>query len=314
MKTALIFPGQGAQYPGMGQDLYQASAAVRELFEAAQQAVSFPVCDTLFSGSDEDLKRTDITQVAVTLINLSAAAVLKERGVEPDAVAGFSLGEYAALVIAGVLKPEDIFPLVKVRGEIMAEESQALVDESGSPGMAAVIGIAPEAVSEALQGRSDVFSANLNSPLQTVVSGTAQGLAEAQTLLKEAGARRVIRLKVSGPFHSPLLQRAKERIAEHIADLQFSDPRLPLFSNVTGKQIASGDEAKKLCLDHVISPVRWVDEERNLMEYGITRFIEAGPGAVLGGLMEGLLKKEPHEGVRVASAGTMESIEAVTAQ
>ncbi|MFW6362922.1 MAG: ACP S-malonyltransferase [Spirochaeta sp.] len=159
MKTGFIFPGQGAQYPGMGQDLYEKSPAVRELFAAAQEAVDFPVKETLFNGSEEDLKRTDITQVAITLVNLSAAALLRENGIQPDAVAGFSLGEYAALVTAGVIQPEDVFPLVKARGEIMAEESAGLIDAGGAPGMAAVIGLPPDKVVEALAGRTDVFAA-----------------------------------------------------------------------------------------------------------------------------------------------------------
>lgn len=313
MKTAFVFPGQGAQYPGMGQDLYEGFPAVQELFAAAQDAVDFPVQATLFSGSEEDLKRTDITQVAVTLVNLSAAAVLQAHGITPDAVAGFSLGEYAALATAGVLRLEDVFPLAKLRGEIMAEEAAKLADGDGAPGMAAVIGIGPDQVAEALQGRSDVFPANLNSPKQTVISGTATGLASAQGLLKSAGARRVITLKVSGPFHSPLMQSARERLAEHVNALPFADPQIPLFSNVTGQRITSGSEAQRLCMEHITSPVRWVDEERSLLQFGITRFLETGPGSVLTGLLQGLLKAEPQEGIQALPAGTQTDIEQVFA-
>ncbi|AFG36355.1 ACP S-malonyltransferase [Spirochaeta africana] len=311
MKTAFLFPGQGAQYPGMGQDLYQESAAVRELFAAAQDTVDFPVADTLFQGSEDDLKRTDITQVAITLVNLSAAAVLRDRGILPDAVAGFSLGEYAALVTAGVLRLQDVFPLVKARGEIMAEESRMLADAAGAPGMAAVIGLAPEAVTAALAGRDDVFPANLNSPKQTVISGTAAGLEAARDLLKEAGARRIIVLKVSGPFHSPLMQPARDRIAGLVADLPFHDPQLPLYSNVTGRPIPSGEDAKRLCLEHITSPVRWVEEQTALLQDGCERFLEVGPGSVLGGLMQGLLKDFPQEGIEVQAAGTIDEITSI---
>ena len=311
MKTAFIFPGQGAQYPGMGEDFYRESQTVRDLFAAAQEAVSFPVADTIFSGSAEDLKQTDVAQVAITLVNLSAAAVLRERGIQPDAVAGHSLGEYAALAAAGVIQPKDVFAVTAERGRIMAEESSALAVGGEAPGMAAVMGLEPQGVSDALAGREDVFPANLNSPQQTVISGTADGIKAAQTLLKEAGARRVIPLKVSGPFHSPLLQRAAERLGEFLQSIPFSDPVIPVFSNVTGMEITSAAQAKDLCIQQITTPVRWVEETQNMMTAGIVRFIEAGPGTVLAGLVNGLLKTQPNEAIQVISAGKMEAVQAL---
>lgn len=295
----------------MGEDLYEHSQAVRELFEAAQAVVDFSLTDTIFRGSEDDLKQTDVAQVAITLINMSAAAVLQERGIKPDALAGFSLGEYAALAAAGVISTEDVFRLVKARGQIMAEESAALTDEHGSPGMAAVIGIDPLKVQAALDGRSDVFAANMNSPKQTVISGTSHGLSAAKDILKEAGARRIIPLKVSGPFHSPLLEKARERMADFLDGITFSDPKIPVYSNVTASQIRTGIEARELCLRHMVSPVQWVEEQKNLLAAGMTRFVEAGPGKVLCGLLEVYVTSSGQEGISVVPAGTLEAIEQI---
>lgn len=295
----------------MGEDLYKHSQAVRDLFEAAQAVLDFSLTDTIFHGSEDELKQTDVAQVAITLINMSAAAVLQERGIKPDALAGFSLGEYAALAAADVISVGDVFRLVKARGQIMAEESAALVDEQGSPGMAAVIGIDPLKVQAALEGRSDVFAANMNSPTQTVISGTASGLTAARDILKEAGARRVIPLKVSGPFHSSLLEKARQRMAAFLDGVNFSDPKIPVYSNVTAGQIVTATEARELCLKHMVSPVLWVEEQKNLLAAGITRFMEVGPGKVLCGLFEAYTNSCSQVGVSAVPAGTLDAIEQI---
>ncbi|MCL2270646.1 MAG: ACP S-malonyltransferase [Treponema sp.] len=291
-----LFPGQGAQYQGMALDfLASGSEDVKKLFGQAS-AIFEKDAETLLRDSDADtLKRTDVSQPAVTLANLAAAAFLAERGYSPKACAGFSLGEYAALVCAGVISAEDCFRLVKVRGAVMQQSSDRLREAAGgdamaAPGMAAVIGLPPEQV-EALiaqwsaAGLQDLYAANFNSPKQVAVSGTAAALAEAETRFKEAGARRVLRLQVAGPFHSPLLANAAEAFGPVLETVEFNDPAIPLYSNVTGKIVASGAEAKRLALQQITCPVRWADEEAAINAAGgFTACLEVGPGKVLQGL------------------------------
>lgn len=286
MKTCFVFPGQGAQYPGMAKDLFESSSRVRELFDLAARTTSIDVQKLLFQGTEEDLKETVNTQVSVTLANLASAAVLEEKGIIPAGCAGFSLGEYAALVQSGVLAPADVFPLVKLRGEAMARSAGALDRSAGDPGMAAVMGLAPEQVEKVLadSGVAGIFAANYNSPVQVVISGTASGLKGVEEPLKAAGAKRIIPLKVSGPFHSPLLKSAADELAAALASVKFSDPKISLYSNVTGAQIKSGEEARGLAVQQVISPVKWTLEEAALTEAGYGRIVEAGPGTVLAGL------------------------------
>lgn len=303
MNACFLFPGQGAQYPGMGRDLWESSEGVKALFRTAAAGTGIDPERLLFEGTEDDLRATDKTQIAVTLVNLSAALVLAERGVRPAACAGFSLGEYAALTVAGVLQAEEVFPLVKLRGELMEKASRALDSTEESPGMAAVIGL-PSAEAERIAAElSGVYPANFNSPVQTVVSGTASGLAAAEARFKEAGARRVIRLKVSGPFHSPLLEGAQEAFSRELERVEFRDPVLPLYSNVTGSLVRSGAEARSLCVSQIVSPVRWTDEEAALIREGYAPCLEVGPGTVLTGLW-----KAVSSGMPCLPAGTMEDI------
>ncbi len=290
MKSCFLFPGQGAQYPGMGRDLWESTPAVRELFRKAGDLVGMDLEKLVFEGSEEDLRATDKTQIAVTVVNLAAAEAAKARGILPDGCAGFSLGEYAALTEAGILAVEDVFPLVKARGLFMEQASRALDSGDGAPGMAAVIGLSHDDLVRAIRERQlpDVFVANYNSPNQIVISGTAAGLSRAETELKEAGARRVIRLKVSGPFHSPLLSAAREQFAARLAEVPFREPRLPVYSNVTGKAIRTGSEARSLCAEQIVSTVRWVDVETAIVNDGFGRVLETGPGSVLCGLWKSI--------------------------
>lgn len=310
MRTCFLFPGQGAQYAGMGKDLWDSSHAVRELFGKASKASGMDMPALLFEGTDEDLDRTDRTQVAVTLMNLSSSLVLGEKGVRMEGCAGFSLGEYAALCEAGVIDLEDLFPIVKIRGEAMEKASRNLDSAAGAPGMAAVLGLSADAVSEAVGtlGPKGVFLANLNSPSQAVVSGSFEGLAEAERVLKAAGAKRFMRLRVSGPFHSPLLKEAAEALGKALESFTFSEPRIPVYSNVTGKRIASGAEARQLCARQVVSTVRWVDVEKSLLADGFSTYVESGPGAVLTGLFKAL-----QADLNCAPAGTMKQIEKLVA-
>ena len=298
MKTCFLFPGQGAQYPGMGKDLWEASDAVKELFEQASKACGMDLERLLFEGSEEELKATDKTQVAVTLANVAAARVCREKGIEPEGFAGFSLGEYTALYEAGVLELRDLFPIVKARGELMERASRALDKGAGSDsqaGMAAVLGMAfPDAalVLESLEGKG-VYLANHSSPQQIVLAGTGEGLKQAEEAFKAAGCRRFVVLKVSGPFHSPLLEDARKGLEEVLAGYRFADPKKPVYANVSGKRITNGEEARKSCVRQVVSTVRWVDEEQSLLDDGFQRCLEVGPGSVLAGLWKSFSKDVP---------------------
>jgi len=305
MKTAFLFPGQGAQYPGMARDLFEASASVRSLFDLAAETTGIDVQRLLFEGTEEELKETVNTQVSVTLANLSSAAVLADRGIVSQGAAGFSLGEYAALVDAGVLTATQVFPLVKLRGEFMAQAADALDKSAGAPGMAAVLGLTPEKVDEVLAQAAipGLFGANYNSPNQVVISGTAAGLVAGIDALKAAGARRVITLKVSGPFHSPLLIEAGKALEKALGPVEFKNPTKALLSNVTGGLVTTGAEAKALAVRQVTSPVLWTTEEKTLLTQGFDRFVEVGPGAVLAGLWGAF-----HDALPCVAAGKLEQI------
>lgn len=314
-QAVFLFPGQGAQFPGMAVDLHDDSGAVRDLLARGSEASGRDLLALLRDSDAETLKRTDVSQSAITAANLAAAAYLVERGVEPSSCAGFSLGEYAALATAGVLGVEDAFALVAKRGAAMQRASDriAAAGADGAPGMAAVLGLPPEKV-EALvaewtaAGLSGLYAANFNSPTQVVVAGTAAALAEAESKFKEAGAKRVLRLKVAGPFHSPLVKEAADEFAAVLQSVPFADPKLPLFSNVTGKRVSTGAEARELALRQITEPVRWTAEEREIAALAPTSVLEVGPGKVLQGLW-----KDSGAAVPCYAAGSVADIEAALA-
>ena len=306
-----LFPGQGAQYSGMAMDLLE-SAAVKSLFDKASEIFGKDVKDLLQSDAD-NLKRTDVSQPVITVANLAAAAFLSDQGYKPAACAGFSLGEYAALVCAGIVTAEDCLRLVKARGEAMQKAADKLReaaggDASAAPGMAAIVGLAPDQVEELIakwkgEGLNDLYAANINSLKQVVVSGTAAALTDAENRFKEAGAKRVIRLQVAGPFHSPLMAAALEGFTPVLDKITFNDPSITIFSNVTGKKIASGAEAKELAVKQITNPVRWVDEQASITSCGAEACLEVGPGKVLQGLW-----KDSGSEIPVFAAGTKEDI------
>jgi len=311
-----LYPGQGAQAPGMAMDLYGSSAAAKALFDTASEAVGRDMAALLRDSDADTLKRTDVSQPAITLANLAAAAVLGERGVAPGACAGFSLGEYAALATTGVLSVADAFRLVAKRGEAMqkaADRIAAAGADGSAPGMAAVLGLPPDKVESLVAewtaaGLAGLYAANYNSPSQVVVAGTAAALADAEARFKEAGAKRVIRLKVAGPFHSPLVREAADEFAAGRAAAAFADPKLPLFSNVTGKRVESGAEAKKLALRQITESVRWTAEEAAIASLNPGAVLEVGPGKVLQGLW-----KDSGSAAPCHLAGTLADIEAAVA-
>ena len=290
----------------MGKDLFDASRSVRELFGSASAATGLDLEELLFRGTAADLQATNRTQIAVTLVNLAAAKVLTERGVEAHGYAGFSVGEYAALAAAGVIADADLFRIVQARGELMEQASRDADTAAGPAGMAAVIGLPPERVSAALAGVDDAYAANFSSPRQVVLAGTAEGLAKAEQACLDAGARRYVRLKVSGPFHSPLIEAARQRFAEVVAGFAFHDPVKPVYANVTGKTIASGAEARRLCVEQIVSSVQWVTEIDSLLADGYTRFLETGPGKVLTGLLRFF-----DTDASCTPVGTMDEVDAV---
>jgi [acyl-carrier-protein] S-malonyltransferase len=297
----------------MGKDLYDSYPEAREIFSAAGEAAGFDVADLIFSGSEDDLKATDRSQVAITTVNLAARRALATRGITSDGAAGFSLGEYSALVDAGILAEKDALELVTLRGQIMERVSRSLDSDSGSPGMAAVLGIDADSIVALLAeaGIDDVFPANLNSPSQTVLSGTASGLERATPVLKEGGARRVVILKVSGPFHSPLMIEAKEQFSKELARFAFEDPKKSVYANVTGAALQSGEQARELCGEQLVAPVRWVDEENSLLADGYDSLLEVGPGEVLTGLWKAFTKGREDIEIPCTPAGTQEQITAI---
>jgi [acyl-carrier-protein] S-malonyltransferase len=305
MKTCFLFPGQGAQYPGMAKDLWEASTGVKDIFSQASRAAGTDMRALLFDASAEDLKATDKTQIAMTLASLCSSTAVRERGVEPAGCAGFSLGEYAALAEAGVIRFTDLFTIVRIRGELMEKAGRSLDATDGAPGMAAVLGMAAADVAAAVDGLAGngVHVSNYNSPTQVVISGTFRGLARAEEALKARGARRIVRLQVSGPFHSPLMEAARVEFQRALAPFSFSDPVLPVYSNVTGRRISSGAEARELCVSQLVSPVRWVTEEQTLLDDGFDRFLETGPGTVLTGLLRAFAPQ-----AACSPAGTLENI------
>jgi [acyl-carrier-protein] S-malonyltransferase len=314
-KTAFLFPGQGAQYSGMAMDLL-VSDAVKSLFDTASEIFGKDVKEMLQSDADM-LKRTDVSQPAITAANLAAAAFLGEKGFSPVACAGFSLGEYAALVCAGIINAADCFRLVKARGEAMQKTADMLRgdgDAAAAPGMAAIVGLAPGQAEELIakwnsEGLKDLYAANINSPKQLVVSGTAAALTEAESRFKDAGAKRVIRLQVAGPFHSPLMKGAVDEFMQALEKVVFSDPSITIFSNVTGQKISSGAEAKKLAVQQITCPVRWIEEEAAVAACGIEACFEVGPGKVLQGLWKdaSLTGADGNE-IPIYAAGTAEDI------
>ena len=285
---AAFYPGQGAQYPGMALDLHAASAQVRQLFGIASEACGRNLLQLLESGTPQDLQLTENTQVAITLANRAASIYLAHAGIKARTHAGFSLGELSALAGAGVLDDESLFRIIAERGKLMARAGESASQRIGRLGMAAVIGLGFEEVRVlfANLGTKGLYCANDNGPKQVVLSGLADELEAVTEALKTAGARRIIPLKVSGPFHTPFMAEAAAEFSEFIQRFSFADPVSMVYSTVTGDVVPTGAEAKRLCSLQLESPVRWttiMQRVAGTLEDG-SRVLEVGPGKVLAGL------------------------------
>ena len=278
---AYIFPGQGAQFSGMGLDLYENSPIAQELFEKANDILGFHITDIMFEGSAEDLKETKVTQPAIFLHSVILAKTLGDS-IKPDMVAGHSLGEFSALVAAGALTFEDGLKLVSQRAQAMQKACELQPST-----MAAVLGLEDEIVEKVCsQIEGVVVAANYNCPGQLVISGDIEAINKACSAMKDAGARRALVLPVGGAFHSPLMEPAREELAAAIENTTFSKPNCPIYQNVTATAITEENEIKANLISQLTAPVRWTQSVQQMIKDGATSFTEVGPGKVLQGLVK----------------------------
>ena len=277
---AYIFPGQGAQFPGMGKDLFENSKIAHQLFNDANEILGFKISDVMFNGSAEDLKQTSVTQPAIFLHSV-ILAMSTENGIIPDMVAGHSLGEFSALVVNKSISFEDGLKLVSIRANAMQKACE------NNPGtMAAVLGLEDNLVEKICQEINGVVvAANYNCPGQLVISGELNAIESACEKLKESGARRALVLPVGGAFHSPLMEEAKKELEDAINKTVFSDPICPIYQNVSGLPYSSEIEIKENLISQLTSPVKWTQSIKQMVKNGAQEFIEVGPGRVLQGLV-----------------------------
>ncbi len=302
MKTAFIFPGQASQYVGMGKDLYEAYPDTKNIFDTANEILSFDLKSICFEGPDEELKQTYITQPAIFVHSVAVYRLLKEKNIQPSGVAGHSLGEYSALVAAGALQFEDGLKLVQRRGELM---QQAGKEKPGT--MAALIGLSPEKVYEICQQLKEegvVQPANFNSPGQIAISGDMATVHKAMELAKAAGAKKAVELVVSGAFHSPLMKDAQSGLKEALDEIDIRDAQVPLYSNVEAKPVQDAEKIRDLLYRQLTHPVRWQEIIENMSRDGFSNFFEIGPGKVLKGL-----QKRINRAIPCLEVGTVEQIE-----
>ncbi len=279
MKHAYVFPGQGAQFSGMGKDLYENNASAKALFDKADEILGFSITDIMFGGTADELKQTKVTQPAVFLHSVILAKVL---GVKPDAVAGHSLGEFSALVVSGAVSFEDGLRLVSKRAMAMQK-----CCENRPGGMAAILGLDDAVVEQACADIDGiVVAANYNCPGQLVISGADEAVDAACARLKEAGARRALRLPVGGAFHSPLMEDARAELEQAIAEVEFHTPVCPIYQNVDAQPQTDPEKIKANLIAQLTAPVRWTQIVRNMLADGVSEFTELGPGNVLQGLIK----------------------------
>jgi [acyl-carrier-protein] S-malonyltransferase len=307
-RIAFVFPGQGAQSVGMGKDFFDSHEGAREMFRKADEKLGFSLSEIVFNGPDEQLRKTYNTQPALLTASIAMLAAVKELGIEPEFVAGHSLGEYSALVSAGVLSFEDAVAAVRARGQFMEEAVPG-----GQGGMAAVLGADRERLAELcreVSGQAGIVEmANVNCPGQIVVSGTAAGVQAVVERGKEAGAKRVVPLEVSGPFHSSLMKPAAEKLSAVLDGLPMNDARVPVVANVTAKAVVRADEIRRLLVEQVVSPVLWEDSVSWMIGQGVDTFVEIGSGTVLAGLIKKIDRQ-----VRVYSINSLDTLKTFAAE
>lgn len=291
---AYVFPGQGAQFVGMGKDLYDNSQVAKDLFEKANEVLGFRITDLMFEGTDEDLKQTKVTQPAIFLHSVILSEALGES-FKPDMVAGHSLGEISALTAAKALSFEAGLILVSKRAMAMQKACEA-----NPSTMAAVMGLTDEQVEEVCSSIEDVVvPANYNSPGQLVISGSNAGIDAAIEKLQELGARRALKLPVGGAFHSPLMESAREELAKAIEETTFNNPVCPIYQNVNAQAISDATEIKKNLMAQLTAPVKWTQTVENMLKDGAESFVEVGPGKVLQGLIKKVDRKIPTESAAI---------------
>ena len=278
---AYVFPGQGAQFPGMGKDLYDQSEKAKELFEKANEILGFRITDVMFNGTDEDLKQTNVTQPAIFLHSVILAITLGDE-FKPEMVAGHSLGEFSALVAAGALSFEDGLKLVAARANAMQKACEI---QEGA--MAAILGLDDFTVEEVCEMVSEVVvPANYNSPGQLVISGSVEGVDKACAFLTERGAKRALKLNVSGAFHSPLMEAARAELESAIEATDIKEPICPVYQNIDAKPYTDPTSIKHNLIAQLTGAVRWTQTVKRMLEDGATSFTEVGPGNVLQGLIK----------------------------
>jgi [acyl-carrier-protein] S-malonyltransferase len=288
-KIAFLFSGQGAQYVGMGKDLYENNVQARAVFASADQELNKPLSELCFYGPKEELDLTENTQPAILTVSIAAYRALAAAGIRPDLAAGLSLGEYSALVCSGVLALEEAVKLVRKRGRYMQEAVPR-----GVGGMAAILGLETEKIEEAcraVRSQGIVQIANYNCPGQTVISGIKEALEAACRRAAELGAKRIIPLEVSGPFHTELLEPAAKKLSEELAKITWHTPQVPVLSNVTAEVMTDAPQIAGLLTRQVKSPVLWEKTVRQMLESGVDTFVEIGPGSALRGFVRKIERK-----------------------
>lgn len=299
-KIAFMFPGQGAQTAGMGKDFYENSETARRIIDEASENLNLDMKALCFE-ENEQLHQTEYTQAALVTICMAMEQVLREKNIHPDVTAGLSLGEYCAIASAGGMKIQDAILAVRKRGILM---EHAVPNGKGS--MAAVLGMTAEAVDAALTGMEGVSVANYNCPGQIVITGWKEQVEKAAVVLKEAGAKRVLPLKVSGPFHSPMLQEAGLELRDVLEEMTFSQLQIPYVTNVTAKYVSDIQDTKELLVQQISSSVHWQQSVEEMIANGVDTFVEIGPGRTLSGFV-----KKINRDVKIYQVGTWEDVEKV---
>lgn len=299
-KTAFIFPGQGVQKVGMGKDFYENSEVAKYIYDSASEVLQLDMKQLCFEENAE-LDQTEYTQAALVTTCLAMARVLEGRGIRPDVTAGLSLGEYCAIAMAGGMCDQDAIIAVRKRGILMQEAVPA-----GVGTMAAVLGMSGGEVESALENIPEVFVANYNCPGQIVITGKAEAVEEAKEKLVSEGAKRVLPLNVSGPFHSPFLKRAGEKLGEILGSLSFKELEIPYVTNVTAEYVADIDEIKTLLERQVYSSVRWQQSVEKMIASGVDTFVEIGPGKTLAGFIRKISKE-----VKICNVSTWADVEKI---